>query len=560
MAEDVRTKKYYNDWKTVLIPRLRETEAWSDLFDAISEVFANNIYKYIDLLRYIRDPSKQDKMTNIMQAEFLGFKYNSDKFTDEEYANIVYFLNYYNRKVKGTYDFINFLGWVKNAKFKLVQLWAQGEYNYSDDPLVRDPFQQEGWATARNSLVDGTGNEKWYPTSHVDLTYNGEDFHIDESDVWYLFYKCAPIHLVLRAVAAVITADPYYLNFNLAVNDYTNTHLCIPCIYYNPAKLNLISAYGPGSITHPLPESQYGLFRSGNVTYYDLWSFDKSYIASELNSEFTFTRDSFATNIERGWFRYKEVGLNYPRFSYLPETTQNHWVGKGLLIEQSSINFLLNSTSPSTRQVNLNSGTYTFSGNGRFRISNLDTAQQLSIVENSSYTFTLSTPTSIRIQVLNYVQYPWYQLEMGSLATSLIVTGADKSEIRSADILKCLNLTTINKAGSFVIEFSDIVENCTLLKVYESSVKYLEVKRVGNKIIASTRNGFNPPDLEIDYNNTVSISINPSYTIINGQSLRFPTDNNIVPKYCSIGQDDGRSSINGYITKFYYVPNFIQQS
>ena len=91
---DITSATYYNDWKTVLIPRLRETEAWSDLFDSISEVFANNIYKYVELLHYIRDPSKQDKMTNIMQAEFLGFKYNSDKFTDEEYANIVYFLNF----------------------------------------------------------------------------------------------------------------------------------------------------------------------------------------------------------------------------------------------------------------------------------------------------------------------------------------------------------------------------------------------------------------------------------------------------------------------------------
>ena len=43
---DITSATYYNDWKTVLIPRLRETEAWSDLFDAISEVFAN-VFEFI---------------------------------------------------------------------------------------------------------------------------------------------------------------------------------------------------------------------------------------------------------------------------------------------------------------------------------------------------------------------------------------------------------------------------------------------------------------------------------------------------------------------------------
>ena len=556
---DITSATYYNDWKTVLIPRLRETEAWSDLFDSISEVFANNIYKYVELLHYIRDPSKQDKMTNIMQAEFLGFKYNSDKFTDEEYANIVYFLNYYNRKVKGTYDFINFLGWVKNAKFKLVQLWAQGEYNYSDDPTVKDPFQEEGWVTSRNSLVDGTGNQKWYPTSHVDMTYNGEDFHIDESDVWYLFYKCAPIHLVLRAIAAVITADPYYLNFNLATNNHTNTHWCIPCIYYNPAKLYMAADEGAATSTYHCQESVYGLRRGVGVTYYPLWSFDKNYIASELKSSFTFTRDSEATNIERGWYRYKIVEANYPRFSYYPETSASHWKGKGLLIEKTSTNFLLNSSTPVTRQINLDSGDYTFSGKGKYRLSNINTSQQIAIVDSSSYTFHLDTSSSILITVLDQAQFPWYQLERGTEATSLIVTGANKSAIRGADILKCLNLPTIDKSGSFIIQVSDISEKCMILKVYESSTKYLEIRRNGDKIIASTRNGFSNPNLEIDFAETLNISISPSKLIINSKVLPFPTDNNIIPKYCYIGQDEGREAINGYVTKFFYVPHYIEQ-
>ena len=556
---DITSATYYNDWKTVLIPRLRETEAWSDLFDAISEVFANNIYKYIELLRYIRDPAKQDKQVNILQAEFLGFRYNSDKFTDEEYANIVYFLNYYNRKVKGTQDFINFLGWVKNAKFKLVQLWATGKYNYSDDPTVEDPFEQEGWVTARNSLVDGTGQGLYYPTSHVDLTYNGEDFHIDESDVWYLFYKCAPIHLVLRSIAAVITADPYYLNFNLGANNHTNTHWCLPCIYKNPANLYLASSIIYEATSHHSSRAQYGRIRGLSVSYSDLLSFDRNYTAEMFDPQFTFTRSSPACNVERGWIRYTTVEENYPRFAYYIEDSEHHWDGKGLLIEKASTNLLLESFNPRNRQLVLDSGVYTFSCQGKFRINNVTTSRQIAIVDDSSYTFSLNSESVILFTIIDAKKYPWYQLERGSLATSPIYTTTTNTANRSADILSCLNLVTTDKSCSFIIGFDKIETECILLKVYESSTKYLEIKRVNDKIIATTRNGFNTPQLEMDYSNSIYVSIRPGATVINGNVLEFPVENNIYPKYCYIGQDEGRSPINGYITKFTYVPNFIEQ-
>ena len=557
---DITSATYYNDWKTVLIPRLRETEAWSDLFDAISEVFANNIYKYIELLRYIRDPGKQDKQVNIQQAEFLGFKYNSDKFTDEEYANIVYFLNYYNRKVKGTQDFINFLGWVKNAKFKLIQLWATGEYNYSDDPEVKDPFVQEGWITQRNSMVDDTGSKLYYPTSHVDLTYNGEDYEIDESDVWYLFYKCAPIHLVLRSIAAVISSDPYYLNFNFGINNHTNTHWCIPCIYYNPAKLYFGTGSGISSITHKLSSyQQYGLKRGTYVTYYDLYSFDTNFNSETLSPQFTFTRDSSASNIKSGWIRYMQVGNNEPRFKYTYNKSNGTWTGNGLLIEKASSNFLLDSFNPSTRQVVIDSGIYTFSGSGKYRVVNVSESRTIGTVSNSSLTFSVTTETVIRITVLETPEYPWYQLERGNRATSPILSTSLTLGDRSTDILSCFNLPTTEKSGTFILEFSDIAEECILLKVYESSTQYLEIKRRGQKVIATTRNGFSTPALELDYTGRIVVSIRPGATIINGEVATFPVENNVNPKYCYIGQDEGRESISGYITKFYYVPCFIEQ-
>ena len=115
---DITEMSYFQDWKTVLIPRLQNNQSWSDLFDAISVVFAKNIYSCIEQLRFIRDPNRQDRQVNIQQSKFLGFDYNSELFSDVEYVNLITFLNKYNKSVKGTTDFINFLGWVKNARFK----------------------------------------------------------------------------------------------------------------------------------------------------------------------------------------------------------------------------------------------------------------------------------------------------------------------------------------------------------------------------------------------------------------------------------------------------------
>lgn len=563
MAEDIRTKSYYNNWKTVLIPRIQETEAWADLFDAISEVFAKNIYKNIELLRYIRDPSKQDKLVNIQQAKFLGFNYNSDKFTDDEYANIVYFLNYYNRKVKGTYDFINFLGWVKNAKFKLVQLWARGKYNYSDDPEVKDPFEQENYYIHQNSIVDGTGNQEWYPTSHVDLTYNGESFDIDESDVWYLFYKCAPIHLVLRSIAAVITGDPYYLNFNLATNDYTNTHHVIPCIYRNPAKFNLNCGEGYTCITKVLNKSVYGYKKEGYVTYYDLWSFDKYYTKNEFDPVFTFKRSSIATNLDKGWYRIKQVPANYPRFSYTYTYSQEQgekWTPNGFLIEGPTTNYLLDSQHPISKQVTLQPGTFTFSGKGKYALTNITESSSIGYVEDGSITFTLESKSTIYIRVTEKVQWSWYQLEKGSRATSLAISTEQAYGNRSSDILSCINLPAVNKGGSFVLSVDpvNIAENCILLKIYESSLRYIEIKKQNNKMVILNRNGSENPTLELDFTGDLTVSINPFVTKINGQAIDFPLSNNIMPKYCYIGQDEGREAIFGYVTKFYYIPFYME--
>lgn len=561
MSEDIKDLEYYQDWKTVLIPRIRETKAWSDLFDAISEVFTKNIYKYIYLLRFIRDPALQDKLTNIQQAKFLGFEYKSDLFDEVEYANLVYFLNYYNRKVKGTMDFVNFIGWIKNAKFKIHQLWADGINNYSDNPDAIDPFNRETYTVRNNSMVDGTGTQKWYPTSHVDMEYDAEAFHIDETDIWYLFYKCAPIHLVLRSISAVFTAELFNLNFNLAVNDYTNTHNCLPCFYRGNVPLNFSVGSGYNSISYNFLNAYYGYVKGNNVSYLEISAFDKQSIAEQFPTSLSFSRNSQATNLERGNSYLTIVPENYPRFTYLP-LDQAPDTGFGLLVEERRTNLLLDSGNPSERRLFLTSGTYAFSGMGRYRIWNLTKNQSIGEVSNNSFVFCLDEDTQIEISVLYKPQHAWFQLELGKFSTSYIENSSLIRLPREADIVQGFNLPVTDKSGSFFISFSTnkISNECILLKVYEAANRYIEVKKSGNKIELNIKNENKIITyLTQDFNGEIDLSISRSKLIFNKEVIEFPLDNCPIPKYCNIGQDYGLQSINGYIQRFYYIPSFVNQ-
>ena len=125
---------YYQDWTKILVPRLRNSTTWNDLFQGISQVFAEQIYSKIYALSKIRDSDFQSKEINIRSAKFLGLDYNSDLFTETEYQTLVKFLNIFNRQYKGTKSFVSFLGWIKQAKFQIYQLWAKG-LSPADGPL-----------------------------------------------------------------------------------------------------------------------------------------------------------------------------------------------------------------------------------------------------------------------------------------------------------------------------------------------------------------------------------------------------------------------------------------
>ena len=563
MAEDFKDSSYYQDWKTVLVPRLQKNQSWADFFDAVSDVFAKNIYGPIQDLKRIRDPRYQDRETNIEQAKFLGFDYNSALFTDVEYENLVTFLNMYNTSVKGIEGFINFLGWVKNAKFQVYQLWAKGKRNYSDDPLDIDPFERETPYIRNNSKIDGTGTKEWYPTSHVDLSYDGGLYDIDESDVWYLFYKCAPIQLVLRSLAAVFTAPTLPLYIRTSASGYSNAHICIPCIYTYDMPM-IFASYQRVISSSKTNFFGYGYDTSGVPTYQSIVFFDKQMTSEEVkNKGLVVTRTGIATNINQGSYYYSDSPINTIRMDYYPESSQNHWKGKGLLIEPDSVNYLLDSSNPINRIVQISKGTYTFTGyEGTYTLSNASTGSQIGTVTNGYLTFSIEDDSNIQVICNSKNRLSYYQLEKGSLPTSYIPTNSLERSGRGTEVAKFENLYRrigSNNEATYYVDFSDLKMNpdCVLLFIYEGVGSFIRLERKESKMILSIykENQF-LNSIELAYNRKIRLSLSKQGIIFNNNQYTYPLANGVIPKILYLGQENGNRNINGYIESFRFYPVF----
>lgn len=557
MTEDqLKQQDYYQDWKSILIPRLLNSEAWADLFDGISKVFAENIYSYVRQLQFIRDPDLQGKDTNVEAAEFLGFKYKSDIFTNLEYANLVKFLNIYHNEDKGTLDFVSFIGWIKNAKFKAYQLWAKGKKNYSDIPDDPEPFRRESPQVLNNSKVHGTGTKQWYPTSHVDLEYDALAFNIDERDIWYLFYKCAPIELVLRSIGAVYTADlcPWYIG--TATGDYTRTHYVAPCIYRYFAPINMQIAYGIYCSETISEFAGYGYKNQGNPATTPLIGFDKNYRSWELSPQLTFKRDSIATNIQPGYRNLSVVKNNYPRMAYVPESSENHNVGLGLLIEPRRTNLLVNSGQVGTRTLNLFASTFTFSCKGGCRIRNVTDNTTIAEVQDSSHTFTLDDTKTISIVPTKIVQGGWFQLEEGATATSYIPT-TTRTATREYEIASYNNIILPERQCTIKMAVSNdrIDQSCVLVRAAQDAFSYVEVLKSSDKILCDIYiQGLRQQHFEAPWQNIFMLACSKKQIKFNQFTVDFDQNNAPTIKNCYIGQYNGNNAINGYITEFALFP------
>lgn len=131
----------------LLPPYLSSNPAWTQLVEAIDEVFNDKIdfpaellsrlrdnwiltdgaFDKVDL-REILDTSNEfytyERETLIRQANMLGFLFKeADLLTDEDYRRIVRNIGDY-WFAKGTPKFIDFLAFCLNAAIKVVKMWS----------------------------------------------------------------------------------------------------------------------------------------------------------------------------------------------------------------------------------------------------------------------------------------------------------------------------------------------------------------------------------------------------------------------------------------------------
>lgn len=239
-----------HDITDMLNTRLRSNPVWVSLFNAVNEVFNNNITEPRKQLATIRDPNLyhrgdwvdlgssenaivnrvivnddgsvkvlaqkpndfsgtsiefdlptnlKDRDTLIKGAQRHGFNYFSDTLTDADYARLnKYIENYWPEA--GTEQFARFIGFLKRMYLDVDQLWSF-ENDAADEYPELEVYQ-------RGKGVHVWDGGTYYPTSHVQLRYDAlSNTNIDQVDLFFLFYLLAPIHLVLERIIGEVKIE-----------------------------------------------------------------------------------------------------------------------------------------------------------------------------------------------------------------------------------------------------------------------------------------------------------------------------------------------------------------
>lgn len=199
-------------------PYLEDVDSWTELVEAIDEVFGPAIDDPTHWLSKLRDnwiptPTAEDilqaqsalldstqfelpeKELLIRQANMLGFDFNQpDILTAEDYQRIVrnLALYWYN---KGTPDFVNFLGFALNTELTVQNLWSTPGTTVPDS---YGPFLPEGDPGIGTPVWQGG---TWFPTTHVQVEFDPSKFGTTQlNKLTALFYSIANYNLVLEKI------------------------------------------------------------------------------------------------------------------------------------------------------------------------------------------------------------------------------------------------------------------------------------------------------------------------------------------------------------------------
>jgi hypothetical protein len=306
------------------------------------------------------------------------------------------------------------------------------------------------------------------------------------------------------------------------------------------------------------------------------------FTTAQLDSRVTFTRSGNTATVTNSSGTIVSVNADVPRFDFDPSTL----VCKGLLIEESRTNALLNSlidgTSLLTQAVTVTAAarTLSFYGTGTVVLSG---AHSATVVGSGAYparTTLTFTPTAgaLTLTVTGTVQYA--QLETGAFATSFIPTGLT-AVTRNADVA---TMTGTNFSDWFNASQGTFVAKCTCASVasgttgrtiFQANVSggteiigaEFRPTIVRGRIIANSGTAVLPAitaslmgtltntSLSYDASNG-SISVNASSVTTLAISLPAPNQLTIGNRFDA----NAAACLNGTINNFYYYPQKLTDS
>lgn len=183
-----------------------------DSADAIDKLYIEINNKIVELpMRALHD-----RQVLVDGAALSGFSYFSDSLSDDDYGRVYQYINSYWSD-SGDPNFIKFIGFIKNMKLDIFQLWtfdlgdnANGDMGEELDQYKElERFNDETMLPVWDSFNNNSG--KYYPSSHVEIEY---DYFIspdaDLNDLINIFYYMAPIHLVLHRIVAAANAKTLF--------------------------------------------------------------------------------------------------------------------------------------------------------------------------------------------------------------------------------------------------------------------------------------------------------------------------------------------------------------
>lgn len=597
------------DYTRLLFGSYTENTVWYKFFECITAVFKLYFEPKLKRLAGINDYEISDREVNVNNATDCGFIFKNDLFTNEEYVRLLYVLRQYQQK-KGTNYYLDLIGVVKGAHFTAFPLWTKDYITFErnsefvkqnsiltkytriydntshnlDYGLISEEAVHKvdyGWIydNASDSVSYGSIPEyaeqgdlpdinkssyyedKYYPTSHVDLEFDFGKFPIDDSDVHYLFYKVAPAQLVLGTVSGVYYCDEgslYLLHSKDCHTIFTDT---IP-----------VWAQYEGMLYTWATHRDYDLYTSGRtvcvldgverdiswffmqVYYGNLWREPTKY----LPANWVCYRNTAASYVTKD-------RLGYNMIETVPANTIRIAPNRGILLEGEATNYIPYSNVIGTKTIMLDEGTYVYKSFGFSGKTKLSGAIDVTLDINEFMSFSVSNPTELVIEPDPKVQV--MQLTDGKIPTSPIITNAkdlrrvsdtyictDENIVNSTLFFKFLK-DTVDYNECFVLGYGRDFANCVnivrrmrehtpyvVLEVVDSGVKQeIEIGTLllGVGLLVQISPNENSYDVIIKigketYTNTVSLQRTPNMIRLGTNWL-------------------GNNPFNGYLTYFFSV-------